>query len=132
MRKPRFELFLFLLSLGVLLVCGYYAALRISHPISRIPWEPSNWVVRFDQLDCVADEPCLQVGDHVLEVNGVSFEDFHNDRTRTVLTGEPPFEILFRRRGRLDAHLAARRILVFRLPLVAGASVRPPCRCSSG
>ena len=100
MRKKRFEVFLFLISLAVLVVCGYYIVLKLDHPVTRIPWESSDWKVHFDQTDCLPEDTCLEAGDQVYEVGGVSFEAFHNDRTQTVLDGEPPYEVLFRRDGR--------------------------------
>jgi signal transduction histidine kinase len=98
LRKPRIEVFLFLISLAVLVVCGYYLALRIDHPVTRIPWETS-WTVRYDQLDCPPADVCLKAGDQVYEVGGVSYEEFQNDRTQPLMQGDPPFEVLFRRNG---------------------------------
>jgi len=99
LKRSRFESFLFLTSLAVLLVCGYYASLQIPSRGSAILWEPATWIVRLNQTDCADQESCLEIGDRVLEIDGVSFEDFSNDRTQTVLTGKPPYKVIFSRDG---------------------------------
>lgn len=94
LRKSRFEALLFVASILVLLLCGYYATLRIKHPLT-IPWTTA-WEVKRDEVPCNR-QICLQRGDQILAVGGVTYAAFHSDRTVTLFEGNPPWEVSFRR-----------------------------------
>ena len=95
MQKSRFEALLFFFSILVLLLCGYYVTLRIKLPLS-VPWSSADWRVQHDENSC-GREICLQKGDQVLVVGGVTREAFDSSRSVLLFDGDPPWEVVFRR-----------------------------------
>ncbi|MEM9553031.1 MAG: ATP-binding protein [Acidobacteriota bacterium] len=80
-------------SVVVLAVCLLYTALQLRLPSRNVPWDPAGWQVLRASTTCIDDTRCLQPGDQVLTIGGVTRQEFLVDRTRAILSGQPPIEL---------------------------------------
>ncbi|MCG8454663.1 MAG: hypothetical protein MI919_00170, partial [Holophagales bacterium] len=90
----RSELLLLGLSLLVFSICGYYVYVGIHLPKRSIPWNSGSWIVERDQEGCDDSDRCLRIGDQVVSIDGVTLELFRQDRSRAILVGDGPAELV--------------------------------------
>lgn len=68
------------LAFLVLSVCIFYSYLRYLHPYPGFDIDPATWQVYVGPETC-AEEPCVLKGDQILEIDGLSHEEYKLDRT---------------------------------------------------
>ena len=71
------------LAFLVLSVCIFYSYLRYLHPYPGFDIDPTTWQV-YDGPETCADEHCVLKGDQILEIDGLSHEEYKLDRTASL------------------------------------------------
>ncbi len=78
----------FALGIMTLLVCLTYGKLLITQVDPDFRLDPTRWIVTAGQ-ECESGRLCLETGDRVLEIDGVTLQEYLSDRSQSVSwTGE--------------------------------------------
>ncbi|MCP4663512.1 MAG: response regulator [bacterium] len=102
-----------LLSFLVLLVCIHYSYLNTIRPNTGFELNTTTWDVFKVTGPCEDEAECLRLGDQVLEIDGVTYEQYRSERTvmpyRAFMSGDDTVSVKLRRDGEIRTiHLRAR------------------------
>ncbi|MEM1179830.1 MAG: ATP-binding protein [Acidobacteriota bacterium] len=98
--RRRLEPLSITVTIAVLMVVLLYAYLEFKRPVDVL-WSSYDWIVNVEDPRCrsTTEDPgstCLQLGDRILEIDGVTSEEFLGDRSQSILTQGPATLVVLR------------------------------------
>ncbi len=87
------------LSLAVMLLWGHYSWLYLQLPVPGFKWDSATWAVIAEDPECFPPQACVAAGDLILEMDGVTRDQYIEQRYQPSIRWTQPLSLKILRSG---------------------------------